>query len=71
MGRFTPSQAQIWTYTFVFIGLQNGSVITCLWLDYLFVTLNDSLSYLGWSQTDESGRRFIMDAQIRAASAAT
>lgn len=23
-GRFTPSQAQIWTYTFVFMGLQNG-----------------------------------------------
>lgn len=23
-GRFTPSQAQIWTYTFVFMGLRNG-----------------------------------------------
>lgn len=27
-GRFTPSQAPIWTYTFVFIGLQNGQLFS-------------------------------------------
>lgn len=46
-GRFTPSQAQIWTYTFVFMGsLAKWSVVMCLWLDYLFVMHNDSPLYM-------------------------
>lgn len=67
-GRFTPTKAQKWTYTFVFIDLQNVSVITCLWLDYLFVMPNDTPSYLRLSQTDESSLCFVMAAQISATS---
>lgn len=52
--RFTRSQALLWTYTFVFIVLKKMSVNMCLWLDYLYVMLNDSLSYRRWSQTFES-----------------
>lgn len=36
------------------------SVITCFWLHYLFVMLNDSLLNMWWSQSNESSHGFIM-----------
>ncbi len=52
---------------FCFYKPAKWSVIKCLRLHYLFAMLNDGLSYLRWSQTDESDCYFIMDAQTRAA----